>query len=520
MSTLGKLCILVADDSPSIRQILETLLSRQGHLVLTAEDGEQALEIFYRQRVDMVLLDIRMPKLDGLEVARRIRAEEQQRWVPVILLSALERDDNLKAGLEAGADDFLSKPLDFALLDARIRSMQKALDLQRQAEESYSQLKAVSDSVLDAIITIDRNGLIISANRPSEKLLGWSPGELVGREVESLMHESERSGHCNYLHAYLANGAPSIIGQRREVAVQRKDGSSFPAELAVSEVQHNGQRTFVGVLRDITERKEAQRQQQTIAEALQRYHDRSEEENRLAMSILDKQTLRPGLQDPAVHYWLAGATDFFCGDVVAASRAPDGSLLALLSDATGHGLTAAISNLPLLTAFYGIAHRGRSMKVLLEEMNRHLKAALPTGHFVAATVVHINPREGKGEIWSGGMPPAAMLTADGSVDRTFLSRHLPLGILRNEDFDPSTESFTCPPDSQLLMYSDGLKEAEGSDGQQLGSDGLLRALRGTSANNRLECLRSLLEKHRAGKRAADDIAVMLIDCRKDGNGEP
>lgn len=511
MTTPRALRILVADDSASIRQILVTLLSRQGHQIFAAENGEQALALFHREQPDLILLDVLMPGMDGMEVARRIRVEALDRWVPIIFLSALDRRENLVAGLEAGGDDFLAKPLDFPLLDARIRSLHKALELQRQAQESYRQLKAISDAALDVIVTIDTGGRILSCNQSTERLFGWEPAELIGQNVNVLMPEPYHSRHDEYLNAYVSGGPPQIMGFGREVPARRKDGSVVPVELAVTEVRMPEGRVFVGLIRDISERKEAQMRQLENAAALQRYYDQAEAENQLAARLLDKQMLRPGLRDPAVQYWLSAAKDF-SGDVVAASRSPDGALLALLADATGHGLTAAISTLPLLTVFYGMAERGLPLPMMLEEMNRHLKASLPTGHFVAAVVVRLDLRNGEGEIWSGGMPTAAMLTPGGAVAERFPSRHLPLGILAADDFETTTVRFQCAAGCQILLYSDGLKEATGMAGQQLGSDGVFAAMTEAPPAERLACLQELLARHLGGQPAGDDISVMLVNC--------
>lgn len=503
--------ILVADDSPSIRQILLALLGRQGHQVFAAEDGQQALDLFQRHQPDLLLLDIMMPVLDGMEVARRIRAEKLDRWVPIIFLSALDRRENLVAGLEAGGDDFLAKPLDFALLDARIRSMHKALDLQRQARESYRQLKAISDNVLDAIVTIDIHGRILSCNQATERILGWRPEELRGQNVNVLMPEPYHSRHNDYMRAYVEGGPPNVFGYGRERPALRKDGTIFPAELAVTEIRDGSQRIFIGLLRDVTERKNAEMKLMENAAALQQYYDQAEEENQLAARLLDKQMLRPGLQDSHVRYWLSAAKNF-SGDVVAATRTPDGSLVALLADATGHGLTAAISTLPLLTVFYGMANRGLPLESMVGEMNRHLKASLPTGHFVAANVVLLDPAAGTGQAWCGGMPETLLLDVNGEIVRTFASRHLPFGILGAEEFEASIDTFQCAPGHQLMLYSDGFKEAEGKNGAQLGHAGLREILRGIPPEQRLSALQQALAEHLAGNPAQDDISVLLLDC--------
>jgi two-component system, OmpR family, alkaline phosphatase synthesis response regulator PhoP len=102
--------ILVVDDETYIVHILEFTLTMEGYEVLTAADGEEALRRLEQDRPDLVVLDIMMPKVDGYEVLRRIRADEEFRHLPVILLSAKGRPIDRETGLEIGADDYIVKP--------------------------------------------------------------------------------------------------------------------------------------------------------------------------------------------------------------------------------------------------------------------------------------------------------------------------------------------------------------------------------------------------------------------------
>jgi two-component system, OmpR family, alkaline phosphatase synthesis response regulator PhoP len=102
--------ILVVDDEIYIVHILEFTLTMEGYEVLTAADGEEALRRLEQDRPDLVVLDIMMPKVDGYEVLRRIRADEEFRQLPVILLSAKGRPIDRQTGLEIGADDYIVKP--------------------------------------------------------------------------------------------------------------------------------------------------------------------------------------------------------------------------------------------------------------------------------------------------------------------------------------------------------------------------------------------------------------------------
>jgi len=118
--------------------------------------------------------------------------------------------------------------------------------------------RAVVDTAVDAIVIIDRHGAIRSANQSIERLFGYTPGELVGLNVNVLMPEPYAREHDGYLANYLRTGTRKIIGIGREVAGRRKDGSVFPMELSVGEAREGGEPIFVGVIRDISERKAAE----------------------------------------------------------------------------------------------------------------------------------------------------------------------------------------------------------------------------------------------------------------------
>jgi two-component system sensor kinase FixL len=124
--------------------------------------------------------------------------------------------------------------------------------------DSEARTRAVLAAAVDAIITIDEKGIIESANPASEKLFGYTEREMVGKNVNLLMPTPYREEHDGYLHNYMTTGLRRIIGIGREVVGQRKDGSTFPMDLAVSEVQLEGRRLFTGIVRDITERKRAE----------------------------------------------------------------------------------------------------------------------------------------------------------------------------------------------------------------------------------------------------------------------
>lgn len=134
--------------------------------------------------------------------------------------------------------------------------------------KSQEQLAAVLHTAADAIITIDTKGIIQSVNTATEKMLGYTAAEMIGHNVNIIMPSPYREAHDRYLADYNKSGVKKIIGIGREVVARRKDGSTFPVDLAVSEVDHL--KLFTGILRDITRRKELEREVVEIASLEQR----------------------------------------------------------------------------------------------------------------------------------------------------------------------------------------------------------------------------------------------------------
>ncbi len=509
---MTKMKVLAVDDNRTNLHILQIFLKKLGHDVILAENGEEAVRKFETELPDLVLLDIMMPVMDGFEAARRIKAMTRDRWTPVIFLSALNRDENLVEGLDAGADDYLTKPINFVVLEAKLRSMQRSLAMQQAAIDSLRRVQAISDNVLDAIVTTDEQGIIVSVNDSTERIFGWSSSELIGQSIGMLMPPDTREGHAERVAAYCREDRASrVVGQEREVVAAHKDGHYFPATIAISQVVLDSQRMLIGVVRDITERKQTERQLRDNARQLQNYYDQTQTEQQLALRLMEKQLHRVGLQDPRLRYRVIPA-EHFSGDIVAAARSTDGRFYVLLADATGHGLAAAISVLPVLALFYRMTKLNRSVQEIVSELNQQLKESMPVGRFVAVTLASLDEASRRGEIWVGGTPEAFLLDARGRVTTTFPSTNLPLGIVSSTELGGAPQAFTWDAESQLVLCSDGLLEATNPGAEQFGKIGLIAAVADTSPRERFERILTALETHQKNCPASDDVSLMLIDC--------
>src|SRR5829696_64273 len=157
-----------------------SLLRKAGYFVLTAEDGIEGLTLARRERPDLVISDVSMPRMNGLAFCREMRADAELKSVPILLVSALEKDtESAVAGLQAGADDYLEIPFDSARLVAKVSRL-----LERsRVEASYRDLV---EQATDMIFTQDMAGRVTSMNLAGQKFLGRKEEEIVGNSFLSV----------------------------------------------------------------------------------------------------------------------------------------------------------------------------------------------------------------------------------------------------------------------------------------------------------------------------------------------
>src|SRR5918992_3204099 len=137
-----------------------------------------------------------------------------------------------------------------------------------EPSETEERMRSVVNHVVDGIITMDEHGTVTTYNPAAERTFGYLPSEVVGQNVKMLMPDPYRSQHDDYIANYLHTGQAKIIGIGREVVGQRKDGSTFPMELAISQFRLAASRYFTGIVRDVTERKRAEEELRDAAERM------------------------------------------------------------------------------------------------------------------------------------------------------------------------------------------------------------------------------------------------------------
>jgi PAS domain S-box-containing protein len=234
--------VVVADDMAASREHLCDLLRDLGHEVFDASGGAAALALVMAHDPDLMLLDLLMPDMNGIEVIQQLRSRVTQRWLPVIVTSSLEGDEHFINALECGADDYLTRPINPGLLAAQLRHYARVLALQSDLAVLARRQRDIHNNILDAVITLDDTGCITEGNLAAQRLFGSGTNALEGQSCQAAL------------------GVPlTELLTQREISLRKPDGTIFPAELGLSAWTDAGSARYTMVLRDLTERRHMER---------------------------------------------------------------------------------------------------------------------------------------------------------------------------------------------------------------------------------------------------------------------
>ncbi|OLQ95039.1 two-component system sensor histidine kinase/response regulator [Vibrio ponticus] len=174
--------------------------------------------------------------------------------------------------------------------------------------------------------------------------------------------------------------------------------------------------------------------------------------------------------------YISTPSTIFNGDLIVVANRPHGGVYVMIADATGHGLPAAISAIPATRAFFSMAVKGFSLGDIVSEINDVLERFLPSGMMLAASFFEVRASGFEVSWWGGGLPDAYILDHDGSILRRLESKHMPLGVLSNKEFEANLVHLNLEPNQRIVAYTDGVIEAVNADGELFGQERLERVL--------------------------------------------
>lgn len=233
-------------------------------------------------------------------------------------------------------------------------------------------------------------------------------------------------------------------------------------------------------------------------------------ENFLAQEVIERLTLRHARVDTHISHWLQPA-ERFSGDTIASALASDGRRFVMLADATGHGLTAAISIVPVLTLFYRLVKENHPIECIVHELNREVLETMPLERFVAASLVEFDPHNGEIALWQGGMPDILQLDARGKLLQQFTASQPPLGIFASDAALTAARRLRIAPGERLVLFSDGLMEAENAAGEPFGLERILKTMTRSGGQDAVAAIRAALKHHLGNALAHDDVTLLIIE---------
>ncbi|MGI9098900.1 MAG: EAL domain-containing response regulator, partial [Solirubrobacteraceae bacterium] len=270
--------VLVVDDNAAKRLVIREMLAPLGHAVVEAESGRAALRAVVRQTFAVILMDVRMPMLDGYETAKLIRQRHHSRLTPIIFVTAFGRDETETITAYAdGAVDFIFTPIVPEVLQAKVSIFVdlfvRSWELQRSLEsitslnmalsetnialrDSEARARAVLQNVADGIVTSGEDGLIESFNRSARRLFGYGEDEVMGQPLGLLIAPSQYDDFFDVARGMRSSlTTKDVPAESTETVGCRKDGLCFPMEMEMSQMQIGEQTFAIGCIRDISGRK-------------------------------------------------------------------------------------------------------------------------------------------------------------------------------------------------------------------------------------------------------------------------
>ncbi|MEU9661752.1 SpoIIE family protein phosphatase [Streptomyces chartreusis] len=467
--------LLVVDDNADMRAYLTQLL-QPDYDVLPAADGRAALELALAQPVELVLSDVMMPRMDGFELVRALRADPRTSRLPIVLLTARAGEEESVQGRQAGADDYLAKPFSARQLLARVRT---GLELSQLRERALTETR----DQLDVLASLADAGLRLSATLDPDQILRTA-GEILLPDFAdqiSIHLTDARTSPAQSPPAYI-EGTPLLAREAlATAATQAINGAAAasagppPSPTSMLALPLHAHDRTLGALvlvrqaaYDAVEHKYLENLAHRLALAYDnatRYHN----ERRLALTLqraLLPHSLPhvPGVR-LATHYGASNRGAEVGGDWYDVLALPDGGVGFAIGDVMGHDVDAAIVMGQLRSALHSLAMEGAGPAEVLARLDAYLQS-IATERFATCLYAVYDPHRHRLRYAAGGHLPPLLIAAD--VSYLELPPALPLGL----GSTPVDHEVAFPPGTSLLLYTDGLVE-----NRALSLDGCLAALR-------------------------------------------
>ena len=362
--------------------------------------------------------------------------------------------------------------------------------------------RSLWEAASDAVVLMDTNSTILFANPAVKQVFGYEPGEVIGQRLSLFQPEIMRPMHDEAVRRYLETGVKQMNWRATETIGQRRDGTEFPVEISLSDVQLAGERRFVGFIRDITERKRTERALRDNAEQF-----------RVAREI--QQRLFPKAPPSIPGYDIAGVThpaeatggDYF--DFLPMLRDRWGIVV---GDVTGHGLGPALLMAETRAYLRTLLGAREDVGLVLTRANRLLAEDVGQEYFVTMLLARLDPVSRQMDYASAGHPPGFVLDAAGDIKKQLKRTGVPLGIMPETQY--TTDASTRLESGDLvLLITDGIEEAMAPDSSFFGYERALQVVkknRHKPARDIIDALCHAVREFAGNTPQLDDITGVVI----------
>ncbi len=498
---------LIVEDSQFDAQMLISVLRQGGYEPFSQRvETAAAMKAALAERTwDLILADYNLPQFNAPAALNILR--ESGLDLPFIIVSGGIGEDIAVAAMKAGAHDYLMKGNLQRLVPAVERELREAANRasQRAAKhallESERRYRLLWETAPDAIILMDVKGYIHFTNPAVSKIYGYSPEELIGKNLSILQPERLRDQHMEAIQRYVRTGIKKVNWRAMETFGQRKDGAEIPIEISLSAMDLNGHLRFVGFIRDVTERKRAERELRENQEQFQ-----------VAREI--QQRLFPKSAPNLPGFDIAGTSfpaEATSGDYFDYLPMPAGRWAVTVGDVTGHGIGPALLMAETRAYLRVLAAKRDDPGEILTRVNHVLAEDVGVERFVTLFLARLDPRNRSLVYCSAGHPPAFVLKGNDEV-KMLRRSDVPLGIKPDTQYATSAE-IQLETGDIVLVVTDGIEETMGPDNTFFGNERLLEVVRqhrDRSAHEIVEALYGAARNFSDNSPQTDDLTVIVI----------
>jgi two-component system cell cycle response regulator len=249
--------ILIVDDAPDSLGLLQDMMRQQGYLTFVASTGKRALDIAVRVQPDLILLDVLLPDLDGLEICRRLKRAPDTAHIPIIFVSACGETDDIVAGFDTGAADYIAKPVRMAEVCVRVRAQLRLRSSSESQKQQAERLKLIVEGMDEGLMLVDAEGRVVFTNPASEGFLAQPGSLLAGQPLADLIAPPAAHDYVAFFANPLDSDAATRCRGTREVLLRQPDDTLRAIDLGLSPMAGD-EGLFVILLHDITHHKKSE----------------------------------------------------------------------------------------------------------------------------------------------------------------------------------------------------------------------------------------------------------------------